>query len=148
MVLVPVSDSNHDNPLPQHLGGVSLPPDGYDDMICDGCMTSHEFLRPYSMTCQHPVRMEGRGEVSDDTVTVVDEGGCKDTNDDGNSSGGCHGDDGSGGCHGDGGSGQCELVRRREIGAGGGGDGAGYFPPSWRTSLCKCDSCMVGENRG
>ena len=42
-------------PPTQHLGG-GAPPEGYEEMACDSCMASHEFLEPYKMAV--PVKVK------------------------------------------------------------------------------------------
>lgn len=144
----------------QHLGGGEVPEE-YEEMVCDGCMASHDFLKPYKL-CP-PVRV-GRGEKEEvvdvtnseegpsevkDTAPDLNQGpmavcstesevhtASETTAEDGGSS--------------DGGrevktDQVCELARRRKLslGVAGSEDGAGYFSATWRTQLCNCPQCMV-----
>ena len=150
----------------QHLGGGDGA-DGYEEMVCDRCMASHDFLKPYKLS---PVVRVGGGEegekevvvdvtgnekkdslpVDKDSLLVKNVTACGSTEQDL-----CGKNDvepappsaeGGAGCGQD--SQRCELARRRklmpldELGREG---GAGYFSATWRSQLCRCPLCMVSN---
>lgn len=151
----------------QHLGGADAPEDGYEEMACDGCMASHNFLKPYKL--RPPVKVGGgeqeKGEVVDvtgseessdstqkdsSTKTETTGDGLKATERGVVSAPAAAEEGGVGGGGESGGEVQrpdhvCELVRRRELVLGelGSDGGAGYFTSTWRSQLCRCLQCIV-----
>ena len=131
-------------------------------MICDGCMASHVFLKPYKM-CP-PVRVEGElGEGGGkqleevDVTNIQNSAGQASTNVGSRPHGERSSVDQSTTETGADGVPQscdqshdqqapCELVRRRALALSDSSDGAGYFASMWRAQLCRCSPCMVRSN--
>ena len=147
----------------QHLGGGDVP-DGYEEMVCDSCMASHDFLKPYKL--RPPVKVGGGGEGQEVDVTTEESklekhrplqpekteietssGGSREQQSAGptdstgvstSTSATADQPSGSGGA--------CELDRRRRLPLGVSGnseEGAGYLSATWRSELCRCQQCMV-----
>jgi E3 ubiquitin-protein ligase UBR7 len=153
----------------RHLGGGDVP-EGYEEMVCDRCMASRDFLKPYKLCLVVKVGggEEGEGEVVVD-VTGSEETSQKDSipvdkdaplakNDAScsNTEPGLPGQnvtepvppspEGGAGCGRGGEDQSCELARRRQqlpaVGQPGSEEGAGYFSATWRSQLCRCPLCM------
>ena len=121
-------------------------------MVCDGCMASHEFLKPYKLCGLVKVGAGEKGEEGSVDVTTSC-GTCSATQapptgcgpESGSTGGVATGS--SRGREEDTRSGQqsrCQLVRRRELCVSDtSSSGAGYFASSWRSQLCRCQQCTV-----
>ena len=130
-------------------------PSSYEEMACDACMRSHDFLRAYQLRTQ-PVMV--RGEEGGGSVNVISDEQPQTKNDGPNEkkaegsgeAGGGESDSQGGGekittVEGGRGRGVCELARRRSMGQE--GVGAGFFAGGWRAQLCQCTACVVSSAR-
>ena len=150
----------------QHLGGDDTP-DGYEEMVCDRCMASHDFLKPYKLgsvvkvgggeeeekvdvTGSEETNKEDSIPVDKDSLVVKNGTACSRTEPDL-----CGKKPAPPSAEGGAGCGQdrrddqwCELARRRRLiplGESGREEGAGYFSGAWRSQLCRCPLCMVSD---
>ncbi|CAI8011601.1 Putative E3 ubiquitin-protein ligase UBR7 [Geodia barretti] len=135
----------------RHLGGEG-PPEGYEEMVCGGCMAAHRFLESYRLAPVVTVMSEQgeEGEVEKERKGVEEEKrGAEEKGDVGedglNVSTTGEGAVAGGSCdrsHDQ----SCELERRRNrsraVGVSGARGGTGFFASSWRSQLCRCTPCM------
>lgn len=143
-------------------------PPTYEEMSCDSCMQSHDFLHAYKL---HTVATKLEKEDGPSTEEHLEVGGIGEKNPNNPSSCctskemkcGCRSDDSTKPKSGTGTelSVGCELARRRKVLAAasssaksrgdmvgmqpqvGRVEGAGFFQSDWRQQLCRCPACMV-----
>ena len=141
--MLPIFDSMSQPQLvAQHLQGEAPP--SYEEMVCDSCMVSCDFLRLYQLrTTPTRVAKENQshsassGNTSSVDITSESETG--------------NGKDEAAGSHSKAAPTEapkdtlCELARRKEVLMQNPLDkkGAGYFDKTWRAQLCKCEKCKV-----
>ena len=156
----------------QHLGGGDVL-DGYEEMVCDRCMASHDFLKPYKLNPAVRVGGSEEGEkevvvnvtgseetskkdsipVSKDSLLVKNDAACGSTEPDRRGKNDVEpappSAESGAGCGQDRQDSQrCELARRRKLmllDESGREGGAGYFSATWRSQLCHCPLCMVSD---
>ena len=151
----------------QHLN-TDIPPD-YEEMSCDSCMGSLDFLHIYKLrTVPVKLQREPESEETPSLEVVKEEDGKKPET----TNGGCsHVSDSAVGitaesldqvpkAESSGGSGATETVsckfqeRKRALATAGsaalgghqGGGGAGFFSNKLRQQLCKCSGCVVSRS--
>ena len=104
----------------------------YEEMVCDACMESHDFLRAYQLqTTPTTVEKESPNNAPTNEkspsleVAGSDESEARNESDSDN----------------------CELarlrVKRSVLLSGNDSPGAGFFNKSWRSQLCTCPTCKV-----